>query len=202
MYPAIRYAGRLAGDPVNTLTQTETVADRGHRRRRSALRRRRWTSWGDYSAMTLDPDGCTFWYTNEYYAVERAGPPYPDRLDEVPSCTVVGSRHGVRHGHADAGRASNIGGATVCSAAVRRRRPGSACTRSPGSPQARTRSRPPPEPATRRLDDGHRRSGRRRGDEGLRPRVPATSGCLTDTTQADFSLARRRGATPSRRRAT
>jgi len=23
--------------------------------------------WGDYSAMTIDPDGCTFWYTNEYY---------------------------------------------------------------------------------------------------------------------------------------
>ena len=20
--------------------------------------------------MTLDPDGCTFWYTNEYYAVD------------------------------------------------------------------------------------------------------------------------------------
>ena len=24
--------------------------------------------WGDYSAMTLDPDGCNFWYTTEYYA--------------------------------------------------------------------------------------------------------------------------------------
>jgi hypothetical protein len=26
--------------------------------------------WGDYSAMTVDPvDDCTFWYTQEYYAV-------------------------------------------------------------------------------------------------------------------------------------
>ena len=23
--------------------------------------------WGDYSAMSIDPDGCTFWYTGEYY---------------------------------------------------------------------------------------------------------------------------------------
>ena len=23
--------------------------------------------WGDYSAMTIDPDGCKFWYTTEYY---------------------------------------------------------------------------------------------------------------------------------------
>jgi hypothetical protein len=29
--------------------------------------------WGDYSAMSIDPvDGCTFWYTNEYYAVTSA----------------------------------------------------------------------------------------------------------------------------------
>src|SRR5262249_58385601 len=24
--------------------------------------------WGDYSSMSVDPDGCTFWYTQEYYA--------------------------------------------------------------------------------------------------------------------------------------
>ena len=23
--------------------------------------------WGDYSAMTVDPDGCRFWFTTEYY---------------------------------------------------------------------------------------------------------------------------------------
>ena len=27
--------------------------------------------WGDYSAMRLDPDGCTFWYTTEYYMVTQ-----------------------------------------------------------------------------------------------------------------------------------
>ena len=25
--------------------------------------------WGDYSAMRIDRDGCTFWYTQEYYTV-------------------------------------------------------------------------------------------------------------------------------------
>ena len=23
--------------------------------------------WGDYSSMSVDPNGCTFWYTQEYY---------------------------------------------------------------------------------------------------------------------------------------
>lgn len=32
--------------------------------------------WGDYSSMTLDPiDGCTFWYTNEYFKVNQIGTP-------------------------------------------------------------------------------------------------------------------------------
>ena len=24
--------------------------------------------WGDYSSVVVDPDDCTFWYTNEYEA--------------------------------------------------------------------------------------------------------------------------------------
>jgi hypothetical protein len=68
MYPAIRYSGRLAGDAANTITQTENSLIEGtggqvHTFIDLTLDHR----WGDYSAMTLDPDGCTFWYTNEYY---------------------------------------------------------------------------------------------------------------------------------------
>src|SRR5262249_36773206 len=59
--PAIRYAGRLAGDPVNSITQTEQSLIEGAAAQTVTNR------WGDYSAMTLDPDGCTFWYTTEYY---------------------------------------------------------------------------------------------------------------------------------------
>ncbi len=69
MSPAIRYAGRLVSDPVNTLGQGETSLIEG-----SGFQCCKFsdgttnTRWGDYSAMTIDPDGCTFWYTNEYYA--------------------------------------------------------------------------------------------------------------------------------------
>lgn len=59
-FPSMAYAGRLAGDPVNTFSQTEQTMFTGTGSQTGTTR------WGDYSAMTLDPNGCTFWYTNEY----------------------------------------------------------------------------------------------------------------------------------------
>ncbi|MGI8735416.1 MAG: hypothetical protein ACR2LM_19190, partial [Pyrinomonadaceae bacterium] len=62
--PQIRYAGRLASDPVNTLPQTEVTLFAGTGSQTGTNGR-----WGDYSDMTIDPvDDCTFWYTQEYYA--------------------------------------------------------------------------------------------------------------------------------------
>ncbi len=64
--PAIRYAGRLTGDPLNTLGQTETSLIEGT----GAPSTGNFNRWGDYSEMSVDPvDGCTFWFTGEYYAV-------------------------------------------------------------------------------------------------------------------------------------
>ena len=65
VYPGVRYAGRLAADPLNILGQGEAVlVDGGGSQLDSASR------WGDYSAMSVDPlDDCTFWYTQEYYPV-------------------------------------------------------------------------------------------------------------------------------------
>ena len=61
MNPAIRYAGRVPSDPLNTL-QTETSIIEGAGSQLSNLSR-----WGDYTGMSVDPvDDCTFWYTNEY----------------------------------------------------------------------------------------------------------------------------------------
>jgi len=60
MFPSMAYAGRLAADPVNTFGQTETFMFTGTASQTTSTR------WGDYSSMTLDPDGCTFWYTSEY----------------------------------------------------------------------------------------------------------------------------------------
>ena len=59
--PALRYATRLAGDALNTLSN-ETTIIQGGGAQQSTL-----TRWGDYSSMSIDPvDDCTFWYTSEY----------------------------------------------------------------------------------------------------------------------------------------
>ncbi|MFL5952559.1 MAG: IPT/TIG domain-containing protein [Gaiellaceae bacterium] len=95
MYPALRYSGRLAGDPLNQLTQPEqtivqglgfqccTFSDGSTNNR-----------WGDYSAMTIDPDGCTFWYTGEYYDVHpttTSGDNWQTRIGsfQLPGCSTV-----------------------------------------------------------------------------------------------------------------
>jgi hypothetical protein len=59
-FPSIRYAGRLASDPVNTFSQTEQTLFAGTASQTTSTR------WGDYSSVMLDPDGCTFWITNQY----------------------------------------------------------------------------------------------------------------------------------------
>ncbi|HEX9941336.1 MAG TPA: hypothetical protein VGG03_04915 [Thermoanaerobaculia bacterium] len=61
--PSIRYATRSAGDPLGTMG-TEVTLQAGAGVQQSSSNR-----WGDYSALSVDPsDGCTFWYTTEYYA--------------------------------------------------------------------------------------------------------------------------------------
>ena len=61
-YPQIRYAGRLATDPLNILSGEQHLFDGTGSQEKSDNR------WGDYSDMTVDPvDDCTFYYTNEYY---------------------------------------------------------------------------------------------------------------------------------------
>jgi hypothetical protein len=63
MFPAIRYAGRLATDPLGVLAQGEAEMFQGTGSQTNPSR------WGDYSSMSVDPvDDCTFWYTQEYYA--------------------------------------------------------------------------------------------------------------------------------------
>ncbi len=64
IFPQIRYAGRLAGDPLNVLSQGEATLHAGTGSQVGTSSR-----WGDYSDLTVDPiDDCTFWYTTEYYS--------------------------------------------------------------------------------------------------------------------------------------
>jgi hypothetical protein len=84
LYPSVRYAGRLPGDPLGELSQAEqTLVAGGGAQTHSSGR------WGDYSTMSLDPTyDCTFWYTQEYYAsTSSAG--WQTRIGsfKFPTCT-------------------------------------------------------------------------------------------------------------------
>jgi hypothetical protein len=63
VFPGIRYATRSAGDPLGTMGGEQILVNGGGAQQSSSSR------WGDYSSMSVDPvDGCTFWYTQEYYS--------------------------------------------------------------------------------------------------------------------------------------
>ncbi|WP_300618586.1 carboxypeptidase-like regulatory domain-containing protein, partial [Dokdonella sp.] len=89
--PKIMYAGRLAGDPVNTFSQTEQTLIAGTGAQTGNCGSSACARWGDYTTMTLDPDGCTFWYVNEYYTSNDLK--FRTRIGafRYPSCTPVGS---------------------------------------------------------------------------------------------------------------
>jgi hypothetical protein len=64
VFPGIRIAGRYRTDVRSTMRGELNVVT-GTGAQTTAAQR-----WGDYSAMQVDPtDDCTFWYTQEYYAV-------------------------------------------------------------------------------------------------------------------------------------
>jgi hypothetical protein len=62
LFPSVRYVTRLVTDPLGAMgDEIELQAGAG-------VQQRSFNRWGDYSSMSVDPDGCTFWYTQEYYA--------------------------------------------------------------------------------------------------------------------------------------
>ena len=66
IFPGIRYAGRLAGDPPGNLGQGEATMFDGTGSQTSGPR------WGDYSYLSIDPaDNMCFWHVNEYLAAQR-----------------------------------------------------------------------------------------------------------------------------------
>ncbi|PYU88411.1 MAG: hypothetical protein DMG26_08460 [Acidobacteria bacterium] len=99
--PAIRYTGRVPGDPLGTLESENSIIE-GTGSQTGGLDR-----WGDYSSISIDPsDDCTFWYTSEYLAASGSfnwhtrigsfkftscgGAPAPDfSLSATPSSQTV-----------------------------------------------------------------------------------------------------------------
>ncbi|AVP97712.1 hypothetical protein C7S18_11105 [Ahniella affigens] len=63
LFPSLRYTGRLRGDPAQTMTFAETTLATGVAAQSFTGTTER---WGDYFDLSLDPDGCRFWFTGAY----------------------------------------------------------------------------------------------------------------------------------------
>ncbi|MBV8857388.1 MAG: carboxypeptidase regulatory-like domain-containing protein [Acidobacteria bacterium] len=111
-FPSIRYAGRLAGDAANSITQTESImmAGTGSQTGTTTTGGQR---WGDYAAMSVDPDGCTYWFTSEYFAV--TGRNWLTRVGsfKFPVCTPVGAGGTVEGTVTASAGGAPLAGATV-----------------------------------------------------------------------------------------
>lgn len=108
-FPGIAYVGRLAGDPVGTLPQTETVMFAGLGSQTATFNR-----WGDYSALSIDEsDGCTFWYTTEYYDA-TASFDWKTRIGTFKFANCTAGPSGTLSGTVtSAGNGNPIAGATI-----------------------------------------------------------------------------------------
>jgi len=75
VYDSIYMTGRVPTDPLGQM-ETETALTVGTGSQSGGDR------WGDYSSMMIDgSDGCTFWYTQEYYIVPAGGSNWQTRLN-------------------------------------------------------------------------------------------------------------------------
>jgi len=95
-FPSIAYSGRLVGDPLNQLPQTETQLVAGLGSQLNNCGGGPCHRWGDYSSMSIDPsDSCTFWLTTEYYANQTNGTAgtWNTRIGSFvfPSCVAAAS---------------------------------------------------------------------------------------------------------------
>jgi hypothetical protein len=187
--PAIKYAGRLSADPVNTLGQTEQLLVQGTGTQSGTCGGSNCTRWGDYSGMTLDPDGCTFWYTNMYYNVD--GLNHLTRIGSFafPSCTPFGAG-----GTITGTVTSNPGGTPLNGATIRL---GARSTTTNGSGVYSFSSLPAGAYPTLTASLPGFVSGSASNEvvtdggtttQDFSLAATPTTGCLTDTTQADFQL--------------
>jgi hypothetical protein len=191
VFPSIMYAGRLAGDPVNTFSKTEQTFFTGTASQTGVTNPPSTTRWGDYSAMTLDPDGCTFWYTNEY--ANPADQTFNHRwLTKFGSfryaeCTPVGAGGTVSGTVTATVGGAPIGGATVRLGARSATTDGSGNYSFTGIPAgmypSMTAGDPGYAPASASsiaVTDGGTTT------QNFSLSAAPASGCLTDTTQSDF----------------
>ena len=182
--PKIDYAGRLAGDPLNMFSQGEQTLIAGTGTQTGTCGGATCIRWGDYSGMALDPDGCEFWMTNEYYAT--SGLNFLTRIGSFhfPGCTTVGT--GTLSGTVTEGGGNPIAGATVSLGSRTTTTDGSgrySFTVPAGTYPSLSASEPgfdPGSAADIAVPDGATAT------RDFTLTAAATSGCFTDDTQADF----------------
>jgi hypothetical protein len=118
--PAIVYAGRLATDPPGTFSQTEQVLFQGTGSQSGNCGSSTCVRWGDYTSMSLDPaDGCTFWYTNEYYVTNDLNDRTRISAFTYPQCSPTGPGGMLSGQVTDSASGNPIVGATVTLGATR-----------------------------------------------------------------------------------
>lgn len=94
-FPSISYAGRLANDPLNQLTQGEAQMFAGLGPENVQFFVPPVGRWGDYTDLTIDPtDSCTFWYVNEYFpqqTIPDPTAPWRTRFGKFkfPQCVAI-----------------------------------------------------------------------------------------------------------------
>lgn len=67
LYPSMEIAGRLAGDPLGTMSTPAFLVEGGGAQTNTA-------QWGTHADMSLDPaDDCVFWFTGEYVKTTKSG---------------------------------------------------------------------------------------------------------------------------------
>ena len=64
LHPDIYFASRAPGDALGTLGPESAIINQTVATGSQSDTSNR---WGDYTSMSLDSDGCTMWYTNQYY---------------------------------------------------------------------------------------------------------------------------------------
>jgi uncharacterized repeat protein (TIGR01451 family) len=186
-FPGIKYAGRLSTDALNTISQTEQTLIQGTGGQSGTCGGSTCTRWGDYSAMSLDPDGCTFWYTNEYYTT--TGLNFLTRIGsfKFTQCIPLGGGGTIQGTVTATTGGAPISGATVALGARTTTTNGSGVysfTSIPaGTYPSMTASAPGYGFSTATsivVTDGATTS------QNFSLATAPSSGCLTDTTQADF----------------
>ena len=108
MYPGVRAAGRLAGDPPGEMSQGELNVVDGAGFKTSGYYR-----WGDYSTVSIDPtDDCTFWIAQEY--IQDGGSfQWATRIAAIKFPTCGGPSGEVSGTVTNSGTSDPIAGATV-----------------------------------------------------------------------------------------